>query len=144
VSSFSRREKLYVSWYSDELRIFDISDPTAPQEIGFYRERPHRGTLARGVHKFSRVQNPSDLQEDRTDAPHAHVEATHRLATPQGTPLWTVGGHYDYGLRRAGGESWRISAVTFTTLWASGNRTIMQLAVEKAGARTDSRGDAPG
>jgi hypothetical protein len=39
-------DKLYVSWYSDGLRIFDISNPTAPQEIGFYREKPHRGILS--------------------------------------------------------------------------------------------------
>ena len=39
-------DKLYASWYSDGLRIFDISDPTLPQEISFYREQPHRGILA--------------------------------------------------------------------------------------------------
>lgn len=31
---------LYLSWYSDGLRIVDISQPRAPQEIGFYRPRP--------------------------------------------------------------------------------------------------------
>lgn len=39
-------DKLYLSWYSDGLRIFDITNPSAPSEIGFYREQPHRGTLA--------------------------------------------------------------------------------------------------
>lgn len=38
--------KLYVSWYSDGLRIFDVSDPTTPREIGFYREQPNRGILS--------------------------------------------------------------------------------------------------
>lgn len=38
--------KLYVSWYSDGLRIFDVSDPTRPREIGFYREKPSRGILS--------------------------------------------------------------------------------------------------
>jgi len=37
--------KLYVSWYSDGLRIFDVSTPTAPQEVGFYRPQPHTGLL---------------------------------------------------------------------------------------------------
>lgn len=37
--------KLYVSWYSDGLRIFDVSSPTAPHEVGFYRPRPHSGLL---------------------------------------------------------------------------------------------------
>src|SRR6266545_287673 len=31
---------LYLSWYSDGLRIVDISQPSAPQEIGFYRPQP--------------------------------------------------------------------------------------------------------
>lgn len=39
-------DKLYVSWYSDGLRIFDVSDPTSPSEIGFYREQPTRGLLS--------------------------------------------------------------------------------------------------
>ncbi len=31
---------LYLSWYSDGLRIVDISQPSTPQEIGFYRPPP--------------------------------------------------------------------------------------------------------
>lgn len=31
---------LYLSWYSDGLRIVDLSQPRAPREIGFYRPRP--------------------------------------------------------------------------------------------------------
>jgi len=31
---------LYLSWYSDGVRIVDISQPSQPQEIGFYRTRP--------------------------------------------------------------------------------------------------------
>ncbi len=31
---------LYLSWYSDGLRIVDISDPSAPRETGFFRPRP--------------------------------------------------------------------------------------------------------
>ncbi len=37
--------KLYVSWYSDGLRVFDIAAPTAPREIAFYRPAPHTGLL---------------------------------------------------------------------------------------------------
>ncbi len=50
--------KLYVSWYSDGVRIFDVSNPTAPREVGFYRPQPTFGVLAPhpipldwGVHK---------------------------------------------------------------------------------------------
>jgi hypothetical protein len=39
-------DKLYVSWYSDGLRIFDVSDPASPREIGFYRGQPNRGLLS--------------------------------------------------------------------------------------------------
>jgi len=35
-----RGNTLYLSWYSDGLRIVDISQPSAPQEIGFYRPQP--------------------------------------------------------------------------------------------------------
>lgn len=31
---------LYLSWYSDGVRIVDISKPSEPQEIGFYRPQP--------------------------------------------------------------------------------------------------------
>jgi len=39
-------DELYVSWYSDGLRIFDVSDPTGPRETAFYRPQPNRGVLA--------------------------------------------------------------------------------------------------
>jgi hypothetical protein len=65
----------------------------------------------------------------------AHVLATHRLATVHGDPLWVVGGRYDFRLRRVPKDGrWRIRAVTLTTLWVTGNRTIMELAVQRAAA----------
>lgn len=39
-------DKLYVSWYSDGVRIFDVSEPTNPREVAFYREQPNRGLLS--------------------------------------------------------------------------------------------------
>ena len=33
-------DRLYLSWYSDGLRIFDISSPSSPTEVAFYREKP--------------------------------------------------------------------------------------------------------
>ncbi len=35
-----RGDTLYLSWYSDGLRIVNISNPAAPQEVGFFREQP--------------------------------------------------------------------------------------------------------
>jgi hypothetical protein len=39
-------DKLYLSWYSDGVRVFDVSRPTSPREIGFYKPQPNRGVLA--------------------------------------------------------------------------------------------------
>jgi hypothetical protein len=35
-----RGNTLYLSWYSDGLRIVDIADPAHPQEVAFYRPKP--------------------------------------------------------------------------------------------------------
>lgn len=57
----------------------------------------------------------------------ANVQATHVLDNATGGPIWTVGGRYDYRLRRTG-EKWLISALKLTVLWAGGNQHIMILA----------------
>ena len=35
-----RGSTLYLSWYSDGLRVVDISNPSRPREVGFYRPHP--------------------------------------------------------------------------------------------------------
>lgn len=60
----------------------------------------------------------------------AQFQAVHVLANPHGAPTWTLGGHYRFGVRRAGGR-WRIEAVTMTADWASGNQQIMTLATPR-------------
>lgn len=57
----------------------------------------------------------------------ANVLGTHVLANGTGGPIWTVGGRYDFGLRRTP-DGWRISALTLTVQWVSGNQHIMTLA----------------
>ncbi len=53
-----------------------------------------------------------------------------------GDPLFTLGGRYDFRLRRAGtGHTWRIVGLVATAQWATGNQRIMQLAAEKSRAR---------
>lgn len=59
----------------------------------------------------------------------ASVLATHILANDQGDPIWTVGGHYLYNLVRTE-DGWRISGLTMTADWTSGNRDIMVLATQ--------------
>ncbi|MFF8844957.1 nuclear transport factor 2 family protein [Streptomyces sp. NPDC015127] len=57
----------------------------------------------------------------------AAFQATHRLATPHGSPLWTLGGTYRFTLVRTAGE-WRISALVMTATWADGNQHLPTLA----------------
>lgn len=37
--------KLYLSWYSDGVRVVDVSNPARPQETAFYRPQPNAGVL---------------------------------------------------------------------------------------------------
>ena len=57
----------------------------------------------------------------------ACVQATHLRVNVTGGPLWTVAGRYDFGLARTS-AGWRISALKFTVLWATGNQHIMEAA----------------
>lgn len=54
----------------------------------------------------------------------ANVTATHVKANATGGPHWTVGGRYDVGLVDTA-DGWRITALTLTVRWASGNQAIM-------------------
>ncbi|MEU7164137.1 nuclear transport factor 2 family protein [Streptomyces morookaense] len=55
----------------------------------------------------------------------ADFQATHLLPNPYGGPLWTLGGHYRFTLRRTP-AGWRIDGLTMTTDWAYGNHEIME------------------
>ena len=56
----------------------------------------------------------------------------HRLATSHGDPLFTLGGRYDFRLRRLGAAGpWQIAGLVVTSQWATGNQRIMQLAANK-------------
>ncbi|MBV8932870.1 MAG: nuclear transport factor 2 family protein [Kutzneria sp.] len=57
----------------------------------------------------------------------ASFQATHRLANPFGSPLWTLGGTYRVDLVRAE-TGWRISGVVMTATWADGNKDLMSIA----------------
>ncbi|WP_326690828.1 MULTISPECIES: nuclear transport factor 2 family protein [unclassified Streptomyces] len=48
----------------------------------------------------------------------ASFQATHRLATPHGSSLWTLGGDYRWGLERTGGR-WLIDSVVMTATWGT-------------------------
>lgn len=61
----------------------------------------------------------------------AVFQATHRLANPFGSPLWTLGGTYRIGLTRLEG-TWKINNVVMTATWAEGNKDILALAAAAA------------
>ncbi|MFI6294179.1 nuclear transport factor 2 family protein [Nonomuraea sp. NPDC050790] len=62
--------------------------------------------------------------EDGTAVCTASFQATHRLANPHGSPLWTLGGTYRFDLVRSGG-GWKISGVVMTATWADGNKDLL-------------------
>ncbi|ARF53519.1 nuclear transport factor 2 family protein [Streptomyces gilvosporeus] len=53
----------------------------------------------------------------------ASFQATHRLATAHGAPLWTLGGDYRWELARVGGR-WLIDSVVMTATWGDGNKDL--------------------
>lgn len=53
----------------------------------------------------------------------ASFQATHRLATAHGAPLWTLGGDYRWELVRTGGR-WLIASVVMTAAWGDGNQDL--------------------
>ena len=53
----------------------------------------------------------------------ASFQATHRLATPHGAPLWTLGGDYRWELTRTG-DRWLIESVVMTATWGDGNKDL--------------------
>lgn len=52
--------------------------------------------------------------------------ATHRL----GEALWVLGGRYDYRLSKASGN-WRLTSLTMTALWETGDRGLIELATKR-------------
>lgn len=54
----------------------------------------------------------------------AQFQATHLADMAPGEGRWILGGHYRFGLIRVSGQ-WRISALTMTVAWSSGNQAIL-------------------
>jgi hypothetical protein len=75
------------------------------------------------------VHRPGGAGDDDTAVCTAAFQATHLLANATGGPIWTLGGHYRYTLRRTAG-GWRITGVTMTADWATGNQHVMTLAAD--------------
>jgi hypothetical protein len=61
----------------------------------------------------------------------ANVLGVHRLPNPHGSPLWTVGGTYDFGLVRTA-AGWRIRAITQGLSWVEGNQQVLFRAAMQA------------
>ena len=65
----------------------------------------------------------------------AQVAALHTMVEPAlaGKDAWTVGGRYEFKLRKLGG-AWKIEAVKLIATRQSGNFGIMKIAQERAAA----------
>jgi hypothetical protein len=59
-----------------------------------------------------------------------NLVAFHDFPNDYGDSSWTLGGRYEFELRRTV-SGWLISKIVLVPRWASGNRTIMQLAGSK-------------
>ncbi len=57
----------------------------------------------------------------------ANMQGTHVFDNKSGDSMWTVGGRHDYELKRTP-DGWKISSLTFTIQWATGNMNIVTLA----------------
>ncbi|WP_369806783.1 nuclear transport factor 2 family protein [Amycolatopsis sp. KNN50.9b] len=51
----------------------------------------------------------------------ASFQATHYKKAEFGSPLWRLGGTYEFALVR-GADGWRITGVVMTATWGEGNR----------------------
>jgi hypothetical protein len=71
-----------------------------------------------------------DLAGDEAGAT-ANVLGVHRLPNPHGSPLWTVGGTYDFRLARTA-AGWRIRSITQRLTWVEGNQQILFRAAQAA------------
>jgi hypothetical protein len=63
-----------------------------------------------------------DIDGDRAVCT-ASFQATHRLATALGAPVWTLGGNYRWELARTG-RRWLIDTVVMTATWGDGNQAL--------------------
>jgi hypothetical protein len=59
-----------------------------------------------------------------TAAVVASLMAVHRRANATGGSLWTVGGTYRFGLRRAA-DRWVIDALSLRVAWVDGNQAVV-------------------
>jgi len=57
----------------------------------------------------------------------ADFTATHRI----GDGLWTLGGRYSYELERSE-DRWKVTSMTMTALWETGDRGLVATAGERA------------
>ncbi|MBB5080451.1 nuclear transport factor 2 family protein [Nonomuraea endophytica] len=73
------------------------------------------------------VTNHLVTVDDNTAVCTASFQATHRLANPYGSPLWTLGGTYRFDLVRSD-SAWKINGVVMTATWADGNKDLLALA----------------
>ena len=63
----------------------------------------------------------------------AYFQAQHFYPEKRGDSLWTLGGHYRFGLGRTE-DGWQIEELIMTGLWADGNQFLLERANERSTA----------
>jgi hypothetical protein len=110
--------------YSDRTSLFGGEPQTStPAELAAGLRYALGGLDA--THHLITCQSIS-LDGDRATSA-ANMQGTHVLANASGGPEWIVAGRHDYEFKRTP-DGWRISAITFTVQWATGNQYILTLA----------------
>ncbi|MEU9125486.1 nuclear transport factor 2 family protein [Streptomyces sp. NPDC048506] len=111
-------EKVQVDYTS--LNGGEPAEVAADELVGAWRSLLSRLTSTQHLLTNHLVHTSGD-----TAVATADFQATHLLPNALGGPLWTLGGHYRFTLRRTA-SGWRIDGLTMTTDWATGNRQIME------------------
>ena len=127
----------YRNVFTDEVEI-DYSSYRA-ESVGTYRAEDW---VARSLRLFPgldasqhtianvKITFPSNGNGDRAVV-DAYVRADHVYVDEFGTRVWTLGGSYRDDLVRTP-DGWRICAKRLLMKWEEGDRSIMQLAIERA------------
>ncbi|GAA2752385.1 nuclear transport factor 2 family protein [Kitasatospora cinereorecta] len=120
-------ERLRSDVFAEKVRVdYTILDGGAPAELGVGELIGAWRTLLSRLDSTQHLLTNHLVAVDRdTAVATADFQATHLLANALGGPLWTLGGHYRFALRRTP-AGWRIDGLTMTTAWADGNRQIME------------------
>src|SRR6266496_5032399 len=116
----------YTALWGGEPQEASVDELLATDRQGSWR--PTMDGLEATQHLITNIL--ADVTGDEAAAT-ANVVGVHRLVNPHGSPLWTVGGTYEFRLTRRG-DTWLIRAITQRLTWVEGNQQVLFRAARKA------------